>query len=112
MAFPASDFLSFLLSGLLLLREFRAFKEIKGSSEVGTGSGTAISDVFECLLSISLLVPILFELGSMRRKRGSELIYAVPSFFLVPALKINVQNHCFKSSLNLNYILFISSILR
>ncbi len=46
-AFSASDFLSFLLSGLLLFRELRAFKESAGSSEIGAGSETAVSSVFE-----------------------------------------------------------------
>jgi hypothetical protein len=41
------DFLSFLLSELLLFRELRAFKYSAVSFEIGTGSGTAVSSVFE-----------------------------------------------------------------
>lgn len=46
-AFPASDCLSFMLSGLLLFRVYRTFKKREGSSKIGSGSEMAISSGFE-----------------------------------------------------------------
>jgi Na+-driven multidrug efflux pump len=40
-AFPVSDFLAFVLSGFLLFRVYRIFKESKYSSKIGAGSETA-----------------------------------------------------------------------
>jgi len=40
-AFPVSDFLAFMLSGFLLLKGYRIFKESKYSSKKGAGSETA-----------------------------------------------------------------------
>jgi len=40
-AFPISDFLAFLLSGFLLLRVYKVFKEYKESLKTATGSETA-----------------------------------------------------------------------
>ncbi|AKB81291.1 Multi antimicrobial extrusion protein (Na(+)/drug antiporter), MATE family of MDR efflux pumps [Methanosarcina barkeri 3] len=40
-AFPVSDFLAFLLSGFLLLRVYKIFKEYKESLKTATGSETA-----------------------------------------------------------------------
>jgi putative MATE family efflux protein len=46
-AYPVSDFLSFLISGLLLFRVYRTFKEDKGSSGIGAGSEVAVPSGFE-----------------------------------------------------------------
>ncbi|MPM76388.1 Multidrug export protein MepA [bioreactor metagenome] len=46
-AYPISDLLSFLLSGYLLLRVYRIFKEHPGSSGIGTGKELAASRGFE-----------------------------------------------------------------
>ncbi len=40
-AFPIADSLAFLLSGFLLFRLYRIFKEYKGTSKIGIGSETA-----------------------------------------------------------------------
>lgn len=42
-AYPISDVLSFLLSGYLLLRVYRLFKEHQGSSGIGAGKELAVS---------------------------------------------------------------------
>jgi putative MATE family efflux protein len=46
-AYPISDFLAFLLSGLLLSRVYRTFKERAVPSGVGTGSEMAVPGGFE-----------------------------------------------------------------
>ncbi|MDD3246347.1 MAG: MATE family efflux transporter [Methanosarcina sp.] len=46
-AFPASDLLSFLLSGLMLLRVYRSFKKRTGVSKIGIGAEMAISSRLE-----------------------------------------------------------------
>jgi putative MATE family efflux protein len=46
-AYPASDFLAFLLSGLLLFRVYRTFKERAGPSGIGTGPEVVTSGGFE-----------------------------------------------------------------
>jgi putative MATE family efflux protein len=46
-AFPVSDLLSFLLSGLLLFWEYRIFNERTGSSKIGTGAEIAVSSRLE-----------------------------------------------------------------
>jgi Na+-driven multidrug efflux pump len=40
-AFPISDFLAFMLSGLMLSRIYRIFKKSEAASKVGTGSEIA-----------------------------------------------------------------------
>ena len=46
-AFPVSDFLAFMLSGLLLFRTYGTFKERTGSSKIVPGSEMAVSNRFE-----------------------------------------------------------------
>ncbi|AKB75284.1 Multi antimicrobial extrusion protein (Na(+)/drug antiporter), MATE family of MDR efflux pumps [Methanosarcina lacustris Z-7289] len=46
-AFPVSDLLSFLLSGLMLLRVYRSFKKRTGVSKIGIGAEMAISSRLE-----------------------------------------------------------------
>ncbi len=46
-AFPISDFLAFMLSGLLLFRTYGTFKERTGSSKIVPGSEMAVSNRFE-----------------------------------------------------------------
>ena len=46
-AFPVSDFLAFMLSGLLLFRIYGTFKERTGSSKIAPGSELAVSNRFD-----------------------------------------------------------------